>query len=147
LLRKALYRLRRSPLLWQQKLTDVFTNLGFKPVPQEPCVAISGGTVVFYYVDDIVFAYKKQDKPLVDRAIKGLKKQFEITDCGELKWFLGIHVLRDRQRRCLWLSQSSYIEKIADKCKIDLSSKPPNTPMHEAELLPSLKQATRQSSL
>jgi hypothetical protein len=32
LLKKALYRLRRSPLLWQQKLTNVFTNLGFKPV-------------------------------------------------------------------------------------------------------------------
>jgi hypothetical protein len=104
LLRKALYRLRRSLLLWQQKLTDVFTNLGFKPVLQEPCVAISSGTVVFYYVNNIVFAYRKQDKPLVDRAIEGLKKQFEITDCGELKWFLGIHVLRDRQRRCLWLS-------------------------------------------
>jgi hypothetical protein len=85
LLRKALYRLRRSPLLWQQKLTDVFTNLGFKSVPQKLCVAISGKTIVFYYVDNIVFAYRKQDKPLVNRAIKGLKKQFEITDCGELK--------------------------------------------------------------
>jgi hypothetical protein len=95
LLRKALYRLRRSPLLWQQKLTNVFTNLGFKPVSQEPCVTISGEAVVFYYVDDIVFAYRKQDKPLVDKAIKGLKKQFKMTDCGELKWFLGIYVLRD----------------------------------------------------
>jgi hypothetical protein len=85
LLRKALYRLRRSPLLWQQKLTNVFTNLGFKPVPREPCIAISGRTVVFYYVNNIVFAYKKQDKPLVDKAIKGLKKQFKITDYGELK--------------------------------------------------------------
>jgi hypothetical protein len=142
LLRKALYKLRRSPLLWQQKLTNVFMNLGFKPVPQELCVAISGEAVVFYYVNDIVFAYKKQDKPLVDKAIKGLKKQFKMTDCGELKWFLGIYVLRDRQRRCLWFSQSSYIEKIADKSKIDFSSKPPNTLMHEAELLPSLEQAT-----
>jgi hypothetical protein len=111
-------------------------------VPQELCVAISDGAVVFYYVNDIVFAYRKQDKPLVDRAIKGLKKQFEMTDYGELKWFLGIHVLRNRQRRCLWLSQSFYIEKIADKYKIDLSSKPPNTLIHKAELLPSLEQAT-----
>jgi hypothetical protein len=111
-------------------------------VPQELCVAISNRAVVFYYVNNIVFAYKKQDKPLINRAIKGLKKQFKMTDCGELKWFLGIHVLRDRQRRCLWLSQSSYIEKIADKSKIDLSSKPPNTLMHKAELLLSLKQAT-----
>jgi hypothetical protein len=65
-----------------------------------------------------------------------------MTDCGELKWFLGIYVLRDRQRRCLWLSQSFYIEKIADKSKIDFSSKPLNTSMQEAELLPSFEQAT-----
>jgi hypothetical protein len=43
-------------------------------VPQELCVVISGGAVVFYYVNNIVFAYRKQDKPLVDKAIKGLKK-------------------------------------------------------------------------
>jgi hypothetical protein len=73
-------------------------------VSQEPCVAISGRAVVFYYVNNIVFAYRKQDKPLVNKAIEGLKKQFKITDYGELKWFLGIYVLRDRQRRCLWLS-------------------------------------------
>jgi hypothetical protein len=54
-------------------------------VSQELCVAISGGAVVFYYVNNIVFAYKKQDKPLMNKAIKGLKKQFKITDCGELK--------------------------------------------------------------
>jgi hypothetical protein len=73
-------------------------------VPQEPYVAISSKAVVFYYVNNIVFAYKKQNKPLVNKAIKGLKKQFKITDYSELKWFLGIHILRDRQRRCLWLS-------------------------------------------
>ena len=33
LLNKALYGLRRSPLLWQKKLTDAFTNLGFELVP------------------------------------------------------------------------------------------------------------------
>jgi hypothetical protein len=73
-------------------------------VSQELCVTISDKAVVFYYVNNIVFAYKKQDKPLINKAIKDLKKQFKITDCGELKWFLGIHMLKNRQRQCLWLS-------------------------------------------
>lgn len=34
----ALYGLRRSPLLWQQKLTSEMKRLGFKEIPQEPCV-------------------------------------------------------------------------------------------------------------
>jgi len=32
-LRKALYRLRRSPLLWQKNLTSSLNELGFKEVP------------------------------------------------------------------------------------------------------------------
>jgi hypothetical protein len=54
-------------------------------VLQELCIVISDKAVVFYYVNNIVFAYKKQDKPLINKAIKGLKKQFKMTDCGELK--------------------------------------------------------------
>ena len=32
-LRKALYRLRQSPLLWQKNLTSLLIKLGFKKVP------------------------------------------------------------------------------------------------------------------
>ncbi|XP_044720095.1 reverse transcriptase (RNA-dependent DNA polymerase) domain-containing protein [Hirsutella rhossiliensis] len=39
-LRKALYGLRRSPLLWQQMLTSSLEELGFRKVPQEPCVMV-----------------------------------------------------------------------------------------------------------
>jgi hypothetical protein len=73
-------------------------------VLQELCIIISNKAIVFYYINNIVFAYKKQDKPLVDKAIKGLKKQFKITDYNELKWFLRIYVLRNRQKQYLWLS-------------------------------------------
>jgi Reverse transcriptase (RNA-dependent DNA polymerase) len=51
-LRKALYGLRRSPLLWQKELTRTFTELGFREVPDEPCVMLKGGIIVFFYVDD-----------------------------------------------------------------------------------------------
>jgi hypothetical protein len=62
------------------------------------------GVVAFYYVDNIVFIYKEKDKALADKTITGLKRQIRITDYKELKWFLGIYILRDRKRRLLWLS-------------------------------------------
>ncbi len=37
-LNRALYCLHRSPLLWQQKLTDEMKKLGFEEILQEPCV-------------------------------------------------------------------------------------------------------------
>jgi hypothetical protein len=135
-LRKALYGLRRSPLLWQKNLTSSLRELGFKEVPQEPCVMLKGGIVVFFYVDDIVFCHRKGDEEKVQDVIKGLKTEYKMSVLGELKWFLGIHVLRDRSQRLLWLSQEAYVEKIAKQYEIDLTSRFPDTPMTECELLP-----------
>lgn len=136
-LQKALYGLRRSPLLWQKNLTGSLRELGFREVPQEPCVMLNGGVIVFFYVDDIVFCHRKKDKEKTDRLIKELQKEYNMNVLGELKWFLGIHVLRDRRQKKLWLSQEAFIEKIANQYEIELSGRLPDTPMAESELLPS----------
>jgi len=39
--------------------------------------------------------------------------KYEMRDLGELSWFLGIRVIRDRSQKKLWLCQDSYIKKIA----------------------------------
>ncbi|KID94871.1 polyprotein, partial [Metarhizium majus ARSEF 297] len=95
-LRKALYGLRRSPLLWQKDLTKSPQELGFKTVPQEPCVMIKGKVIVFFFVDDIIWAYRKDDEMVAKKAIEGLKTRYKMSLMGEPKWFLGIHILRDR---------------------------------------------------
>jgi hypothetical protein len=136
-LNKALYGLRRSPILWQMKFTSALQNLGFSEVPQEPCVMIKGGIICFFYVDDIVFAFRKQDTANLTQMISILKKQFTMKELGEVKWFLGIHIFRDRSKRSLWLSQNAYIEKIANELISNLDpSSCPRTPMTDEELLP-----------
>lgn len=134
-LNKALYGLRRSPLLWQTKFTSVLKGLGFKEVPQEPCVVLKDGIICFFFVDDIVFAFRKKDRDEVTQIVTSLKKTFTITEIGELKWFLGMHVIRDRSKRSLWISQLSYIEKVAHQFIPDLQ-RCPETPMTEEELTP-----------
>jgi hypothetical protein len=52
--------------------------------------------VAFYFVDDIMFCYRKSAQAEAKGAIEDLKTRFEITDLGKIKWFLGLHVLRDR---------------------------------------------------
>jgi hypothetical protein len=136
-LRKALYGLRRSPLLWQKELTKTFRKMGFREVPQEPCVMLKGGVIVFFYVDDIVFCYRKRDQEVVDAAKRTLEAKYQLSFLGELKWFLGVHVLRDRQSRQIWLSQQAYIDKLTARFNIDVTGKLPETPMAETELLPS----------
>ena len=53
---------------------------------------------------------------------------------GKLQWFLGIEIVRDRSRGLIWLSQSSYVEKIARLAeRTDLAH---TVPMSSTELLP-----------
>jgi hypothetical protein len=64
-----------------------------------------------------------------------------MRDLGELSWFLGIRVIRDRVQKKLWLCQDSYIRKIATTFHL-IDRKPPTTPLAVEELVPSDKQAT-----
>ena len=38
-----------------------------------------------------------------------------MRDKGNVKWFLGIRVIRDRTKRKVWLCQDAYYKKIAVK--------------------------------
>lgn len=141
LLRKALYGLRESPLLWQKELTRTLREMGYSPVPHEPCCFTQGNVLIFFYVDDIVFAYQNQDQAAADRAAEQLKGKYKITGGDALQWFLGIAVVRDRAQRKIWLSQADYLEKISTLAQTD-QRKWCSTPMGLAELLPHTDRAS-----
>ncbi|KAL2137577.1 hypothetical protein VTI28DRAFT_8991 [Corynascus sepedonium] len=132
-LNKALYGLRRSPLLWQRELTQALKNLGFKAVPHEPCAYTRDGIIVFFYVDDIVIAFREANRQQALRTMIQLRRRYDLTGGNNLQWFLGIEVLRDRKKRLIWLSQSSYIKKIAALAQLKPAAQ---SPMAKEELLP-----------
>ncbi|RYP52889.1 hypothetical protein DL770_011007 [Monosporascus sp. CRB-9-2] len=70
LIRKALYGLRESPLLWQKDFTGTLKELGLSPVPYEPCCFTRRGVLLFFFVDDVVTAYRKEDQDLVNQLIQ-----------------------------------------------------------------------------
>jgi hypothetical protein len=92
------------------------------------------GVLIFFKVDDIVLAFEKGKKALVDQISAQLKETYTLTGGENLQWFLGIEILRDRKRRLIWLSQAEYVEKIKRLANCTGSS--PTTPMRNKELLP-----------
>jgi hypothetical protein len=78
---------------------------GFQAVSQEFCILIKGSVIAFYFVDDIVFCYCKFAESEAYAAVEALKKSFKIIELKAIKWFLGLHVIRNHQKRLLWLSQ------------------------------------------
>ncbi|KAL0290089.1 UNVERIFIED_CONTAM: Retrovirus-related Pol polyprotein from transposon TNT 1-94 [Sesamum radiatum] len=53
----------------------------------------------------------------------GEEQKFSIEDMGEASYILGIKIYRDRSRRLLGLTQSSYIEKILKRFKMEHSKR------------------------
>ena len=70
---KALYRLRKSPLLWQCELIGAFKRLGFKPVLYKPYYLILDGILIFFYINDIVFAFSHRIANKAQGLVKKLK--------------------------------------------------------------------------
>ncbi len=133
---RALYGLRQSPLLWQQKYTDEMKKLGFEKIPQEPCLAQKNGNICFFYLDNHVFELKKDQLDEVERTVASLSKALTIERKNELKWFLELHLIRDRSKRALWLSQKAYIMKICNLLAPNTNtSRLPSTTMEILELL------------
>ena len=73
-LNKILYELWRFLLLWQQKLKKILLNQKFKKISHKLYYLTWNSILVFFYINNIVFAYQKKDKILVQQIIKNLKK-------------------------------------------------------------------------
>ena len=113
-LRKILYNLRQSFLLWQKKLTSTFRSLEFKKISQKSCIMINKEMIIFFYINDIVICYRKKNKIKARAATFRLHTKYIMNVLRSLKWFLDIHILQDRAKKLLWLSQKTYIDKVTN---------------------------------
>ncbi len=73
------------------------------------------------YVDDILLI--GNDIDLLNSVKSYLNSKFSMKDLGEASYILGIKIYRDRSRRLIGLSQSTYLDKILKKFNMDGSKK------------------------
>ncbi|KAF7566825.1 hypothetical protein PtrM4_151450 [Pyrenophora tritici-repentis] len=99
----------------------------------EPCCMIRDGVFIFFYVDDIILASSKRHAEVARKVEEELKQRYNLTGGKDLQWFLGVEVIRDREKRKIWLSQKAYVEKIARLATN--KDQRHNTPMARVELV------------
>ena len=76
--------------------------------------------IVIIYVDDLIILASDMTKLMEFKA--KLEKEFDMSDLGELHFFLGVQIERNRAARTLIMHQKSYIEDVVscfgmEKCK------------------------------
>jgi Reverse transcriptase (RNA-dependent DNA polymerase) len=64
-------------------------------------------------MDDILLM--GNDIPLLQSVKSSLKKVFSMKDLGEAVYILDIEIYRDRSKRLIGLSQSTYIDKVLNR--------------------------------
>ena len=110
---------------WNIRFDSVIKEYGFIQTFGEACIyqKVSGSSVAFLIlcVDDILWIGNETD---FLKSIKGyLNKNFSMKELGEATYILGIKIYRDRSRRSIGLSQSTYLDKVLKKFKMHQAKK------------------------
>src|SRR5437667_6018079 len=78
------------------------------------------------WVDDLIIFGK--DMASINELKAQLNEEYEMKDLGELKYFLGIQVHRDRERKIIHINQSRYNRTILERYGMQ-NSKPASVPL------------------
>ena len=82
--------------------------------------------ILAMWVDDfIIFS---ENTALINDLKATLRDEFEMKDLGDLNYFLGIQVNRDKDRKLIHIHQTGYTNMILDKYRMQ-NSVPARTPL------------------
>ncbi|PNF15497.1 hypothetical protein B7P43_G17001 [Cryptotermes secundus] len=114
-LNKTLYGLKQAPMEWNKEFNNYVQGLGFKQSEYDKCLYVrnkDGKPIyILLYVDDFIIASKDLQEMTVLK--NKLKEKFKVKDLGNLKYFLGIRIIRKEQT--MHLSQAAYVGKLLEK--------------------------------
>ncbi|KAJ0617795.1 putative RNA-directed DNA polymerase [Helianthus annuus] len=127
-LKKSLYGLKQSPRAWFGKFTLAMKEYGYHQSNADHTLFLKRRnglvTCLIIYVDDMIIT--GDDVEEIAQLKRNLFSKFEMKDLGNLKYFLGIEVLRSK--RGIFICQKKYVlDLLAETGLIDC--KPADTPM------------------
>ena len=141
---KALYGLKQAPKEWNDEFDGTLrTECGLTRLKMDPCVYIKttarGNTIyVGIFVDDTIILHHDDDADVVESLVTTIKSKYDVSDGGESSTILGMRIMR-HDDGSLTIDQQSYIERIIDRARGDMSSVVPvSTPEASTTQLVSL---------
>jgi hypothetical protein len=124
-LQRSIYGLKQASQSWNLHFDEVIKGFGFVQNTEESCIykKMSGSSFSFLvlYVDDILLI--GNDVQMLNSVNEYLNINFSIKDMGEAAYLLGIKIYRDRSRHLIALSQSTYLDKVLKRFKMENSKK------------------------
>ena len=111
---RALYGLKQSPLLWFKAFSEYLDHLDFRPIEGDPCVfQHETGALLTVHVDDLAITAPEDQQ--IDEIAASLSQHFKMHSLGDIHYYLGCKIVRDRSQRKIWMLQDAYINSLAGK--------------------------------
>eukprot|EP00253_Pinus_taeda_P025863 PITA_25863 len=118
-LKKALYGLKQAPRAWYSRIDSYLLDNEFDKCEGEPTVYIKEKDgkilIVVLYVDDVIFT--GNDNQLIKNFKSVMKEEFEMTDMGFLRYFLGIEVVQNEKG--IFISQARYVDQVLSRFNME----------------------------
>eukprot|EP00253_Pinus_taeda_P002039 PITA_02039 len=115
ILKKALYVLKQAPRSWYGRIDSYLLENGFEKYEGETTLYIKEKDgkilIVVLYVDDVIFT--GNDDYLIENLKIVMKEEFEMTDMGLLRYFLGIEV--EQNGNGIFISQAKYANEVLER--------------------------------
>jgi hypothetical protein len=129
-LRKTLYGLKQALRAWHDKIAEYLVTIGFRMSDADHSFYVhksdEGIVVITIYVDDLIVGGDNEKE--VEHVKHLLKQKFDMKDLGELKFFLGIEVIRTPEG--IWLLQRQYALDMLSKYGM-VGCKPISVPLNQ----------------
>ena len=89
--------MKQAPGVWYNRIDEYLNSEGFSRSPSDPSLYTKVNQegkilVICLYVDDLIFIGDLS----VSEFKKSMKIEFEMTDLGMMKYFLGIEVIQSK---------------------------------------------------
>lgn len=134
LLKKALYGLKQAPRAWYSRIDEYLLKLGFVKSLSESTLYIKGDQanfiVISLYVDDLLVTGSNVE--LIQHFKEDMMQVFEMTDLGEMSYFLGMEV--EQKNGDIFICQRKYAKEILKKYNME-DCNGMETPMCQKEKL------------
>jgi hypothetical protein len=134
LLKKALYGLKQAPRAWYSRIDEYLLKFGFVKSLSESTLYIKGDQanfiVISLYVDDLLVTGSNVE--LIQHFKEDMMQIFEMTDLGEMSYFLGMEV--KQKDGDIFICQRKYAKEILKKYNME-DCKSMETPMCQKEKL------------
>lgn len=112
-LNKNIYGLKQAARVWNKTLNSILIKEGYKQSQIDLCLYVKRTNYekiyLIIYVDDIIIA--SNNEKCISDLYKRLCNYFELTDLGDISYYLGIKVTKDEDG-IYSIDQTGYIDKI-----------------------------------